>query len=433
MLTATHRRSAANGPGCLVLLVLTCAIATAQNAVNQRVSPDLFGELVDVVTPGFLHWSKAGGDTVDPDADANDFDNNFGEHNGAVDVASYSSQARAYAAGTVAEEFAYADASSSIRWEFTAPGPGQYVLVARPWRELQETTDVVISYRTGDEWIDLPAARNVDHWGGYSDLTCFLIEVPDGQGTVPVRIQAASGRCLVFRTLLGRRRDDSPFVQDARPTHPSMHFTARDIPALREKVKAGPAKLAFDYMTPQLDWYRNTLNRNEKSWTPKGSSHHVPRSVAQTAFMYVLTQRRELLDDLVRMLDTVMDWERNENAILDQKAGFNILGRARVLSAMAMAYDWTFDDLPARKRRRLRRFLDEEANRLYLFNETVVGDARSHNWDPWIAAGYGMAGIALRDEHKRNCRKQNPATKGRESVPKLLFQPIGSNTLNAGN
>ena len=85
---------------------------------------------------------------------------------------------------------------------------------------------------------------------------------------------------------------------------------------------------------------------------------------------------------------------------MDQKAGLNILGRARILSAMAMAYDWLYDVLPSRKRRRMQRFLDEEANRLYLFSETIVGDARSHNWAPWIAAGCGMAGIALRDEHK---------------------------------
>ncbi|MDP6507030.1 MAG: heparinase II/III family protein, partial [Planctomycetota bacterium] len=95
-----------------------------------------------------------------------------------------------------------------------------------------------------------------------------------------------------------------------------------------------------------------------------------------------------------------MDWEVNENAIVDQKGAYNILGRGRVLSAMAMAYDWLYNKLSPRKRRRIRRHLDAEANRLFLYNETIVGNSSSNNWDPWIGAGYGMAGIALRDEHR---------------------------------
>jgi hypothetical protein len=99
------------------------------------------------------------------------------------------------------------------------------------------------------------------------------------------------------------------------------------------------------------------------------------------------------------MTDTVVDWPRNADPITDQRAGFSILARGRQLSALAMGYDWLYGRLPARKARRLARLLDEEANRLFLYNETIVGGVESGNWDPWIAAGYGMAGLALRAEH----------------------------------
>jgi len=60
-------------------------ISFGQESVNWLVSPDLFGELVDIITPGYLHWNRESGDVVDPDNDRNDIDNNFGEHGGFVD------------------------------------------------------------------------------------------------------------------------------------------------------------------------------------------------------------------------------------------------------------------------------------------------------------------------------------------------------------
>ncbi len=142
----------------------TSTFAGSGDAVNRLVSPDLFGELVDMVAPGYLHWSRASGDTVDPQGDRDDLDNSFGDHAGAVDTATFSSQAKAYAQGSVAEEAAYAYAGNTIRWEFRVAGPGQYVLVTRLWRELQQRTSAVISYRSGEKWVDLPAVEDIGHW-----------------------------------------------------------------------------------------------------------------------------------------------------------------------------------------------------------------------------------------------------------------------------
>jgi hypothetical protein len=70
-----------------------------QESVNQLVSLDLFGELVDIVTPGYLHWNRESGDIVDPDDDRNDIDNNFGEHEGFMDSPEFSSKVTTYGSG----------------------------------------------------------------------------------------------------------------------------------------------------------------------------------------------------------------------------------------------------------------------------------------------------------------------------------------------
>jgi len=384
---------------CACVLVAGTA-SWGQDEVNQLVSPDLFGETVDLVTPGYLHWSKASGDRVDPDNDEKDFDNNFGEHAGGVDGPTLSDQARNYGQGNVAAEFVYVVGDKTAHWEFKVPGPGQYVMVTRLWRELQDTTNAQLSYQSGDKWIVLPVVSKIGHWGGFGNLVCFLVEAPEGQKTIPVRIKAQGGRCLIYRSLLGKKREGSPFIEGAKPEHPSLYFKAAGLPALREKVKAGPPKLAWDYVTQQAQWYAKTLNSRDEGWK-RGAEHHAPRSIAQTAFVAALTGNQEQAETVWKMMDTVMGWPHDPNPIVDlEGGGFNILERARELSAMAMAYDWLYDRIPERPRMRLRRFLDEEANRLYLYNETFVGCVESGNWDPWIGAGYGMVGIALRDEHR---------------------------------
>jgi len=354
-----------------IISVCICSLAVAnaglgQESINQFVSPDFFGELVDVVTPGYLHWSRESGDIVDPDDDRNDIDNNFGEHGGFVDNPEFSSKVTTYGSGNVAKEFAYVYGDSTVGWNLEVPGPGQYVLVTRLWRELRERTDIVISYDSGDKWIDLPVVEDVQHWGGYGNLVCFLIQASRDKKTIPIRVRALSGRGIIYRVLLGQKRNTSPFTNEGE--HPGLYFKASDLPELREKVKDGPPKLAYDYMVQQVNWYTNTINRGDRNWQkPQNSAHHVSRSLSQTAFVQVMTGQQEYLDTALRMMDTVMSWPRDENAIVDQQAGFNVLVRARQLSAMAMLYDWLYDKLSHSKRDELRKFLDTEANRLYLY------------------------------------------------------------------
>ncbi len=384
----------------LAMGIAICSAASAQ-AVNTLVSPDLFGEQVDVVTPGYMHWTAASGDVVDPDGDANDFGNNFGDHAGGVDNPRFTSHATAYAQGNVADEFVYAQGSDRAYWEFNVPGPGQYVFATRYWRELQDPTTAIASYQSGGQWIDLPPVSNIGHWGGFGNLGCYLIEVPPGQTTVPMRIRAGGGRVLIYRLLLAKRKETDVFLPTPAPTHPSMLFHSADVAAMRTRAQSGPPKRAYDYMLGQMSWYINSLNSGSSSWESRGSSHHVPRSIAQTAFVYVMTGDDTHYNNVIKMIDKVISWSRNADCLVDQQNGnYNVLGRGRVTSAVATAYDWLYDRMTPAERTRTRDFLAEEATRLYIYNETCVGNLESGNWDPWVGAGYAMAGIALRDEHK---------------------------------
>jgi hypothetical protein len=167
---------------CIIpLFIYSLAVANTDmrlESVNQPVSPDLFGELVDVVTLGYLHWNQESGDVIDPDDDANDIDNNFGEHGGFVDSPEFTT----YGSGNVAEEFVYVCGDGTTGWNFAVSGPGEYILVTRLWRELRERTDIVISYNSGDRWIDLPVVDDIQHHRADSPqikLTTHLIPSSD--------------------------------------------------------------------------------------------------------------------------------------------------------------------------------------------------------------------------------------------------------------
>ena len=242
-----------------VFVFVISGISFGQDHMNQLVSPDLFGELVDIVTPGYLHWNQESGGVVDPDGDENDIDNNFGEHGGFVDSPEFSSKVTTYGSGNVAEELVYVYGDRTVGWNFEVPELGQYILVTRLWRELRKRTDIAISYNSSGEWVDLPVVEDVQYWGGYGNLVCFLIQVKGNQKTIPVRVRALSGRGVIYRILLGRKRESSPF--NAKGEHPCLYFDAADISGLREKVKDGPPKLAYDYMVQQVNWYTNTINR----------------------------------------------------------------------------------------------------------------------------------------------------------------------------
>lgn len=384
------------------LIILFCLLAVPHGARAQggpTVTPDLFGEPVDIVTPGYLHWDRPSGDTVDPDGDERDIDNNFGEHNGGVDEPTFSSQVKAYGAGSVGPEFAYVYGTNTIHWEFRPPGPGSYVISTLLWKELSAPTKIVFSYRRGDEWVDLPAVEGVREWPHFGKLGCWRVEVPKNQLTLPIRVRAESGRGLLHRILLGKLRTESPFTSPAQPTaHPSMYFRTEDLPALRKKVRSGPAKLAYDYMVQRAKAYPRRVG----GWKRRGA-HVVGRSIIQTAFVSAMTGDDAHLKSVLRMIDKVMSWDHGPDVVKVQMSKtdhYNVLERGRQLSAIVLAYDWCYERMSPEQRRRIRRFIEAEANRLYVYNECMVGNVDSGNWDPWIGAGYGMAGILLRDEHK---------------------------------
>ena len=384
--------------GIMLIAVLTApSIAGADDA--KSVSGDLFGEPVDIVTPGYLHWNSKSGDTVDPHADSHDIDNNFGEHSGKVSVPSLSDQVADYGKGSVEEEFVYVYGDNTVSWEFNVPGGGSYVFSSLLWKELTDETTVVFSFKRDGQWIDLPAIDDAREWPHFGRPFWFQIDVPEGVTRLPMRARTEKGRGLINRMLLGKLRDKSPFITPEEPTeHPHLYFRSKDIPALRKKIKSGPPKLAYDYMLANTEVYRKGMVK----WQRKGG-HVVGRSVIQTAFVYVMTNDRKHLESVLKMIDKIMSWKHDPDVIkttMVPEERYNVLERGRQLSAIVLVYDWLYHDIPVKKREEIRKFIADEANRLYVYNECQEGNLEIGNWGPWVGAGYGMAGILFRNEHK---------------------------------
>ncbi len=381
------------------LIVLLVGSHPAGAADAQWVSGDLFGEPVDIVTPGYLYWNRASGDTVDPHSDACDFDNNFGEHAGNVTAPTFADQEHDYGKGSVEREFVYAYGDNTVEWEFNVPGGGSYVFASQLWKELTADTTIVFSFKRNGEWVDLPAVSDVREWPHFGRPIWFQIDVPQGISKLPMKVRADKGRALINRMLLGKLRDESPFITPPKPVeHPSLYFREKDIPALRQKIKSGIPKLVYEYMLNATDRYRRRL----PEWK-KAGAHVVGRSLIQTAFVYVMTGEQKHFDSTMAMIDKIMSFEHDPDMVkttMIKEHRYNVLERGRQLSAFVLVYDWLYHKISPQKRDKIRQFIADEANRLYVYNECIERNLESGNWGPWIGAGYGMAGILLRDEHK---------------------------------
>ena len=91
----------------IVAVIFTTLNVASSQTVNTLVSLDLFGEQVDIVKVGYWHWSGGSGDTVDPDGDANDLSNSFGDHAGHIDNPTFYTR---YESGNVNKERLYVEA-----------------------------------------------------------------------------------------------------------------------------------------------------------------------------------------------------------------------------------------------------------------------------------------------------------------------------------
>jgi hypothetical protein len=369
--------------------------------------PEAFGATIDLVKFGYLHWNRASGDAVDPDRDRADFSNSFGEHRGRVSPASLADPGQL--SGTVGPEACYAMPGGSVAWESRVPGGGEYVLALRLWKEgSRQQTDASAAYQVapGDgSWTPLPEVTDIPHVGSNGKLVCYDLRLPEGTRAVRVRVSCPQGRLYLHRALLGKKATGLPASVSRPELHPSLYVTPTSLPALRARLRSGLPRFVYETgLAPEARWYVNTLNRHDPAWAATygpGSEGHVATSISGAAFYYLLSGDKEYLEAVTRMVAVVEGWPKTGDAALDLSDGtYNVLDRGRITSAIAMAYDWLYSDLPEETRARWRALLHHEATALYLYNELGCEETTSINWDPWVGAGAGMAGLALRGEHR---------------------------------
>ena len=392
------------------LSVAALAILSGSAALageGRLAKSDEFGQFVDRVKFGYAHWNAASGDAIDPDGDKGDVDNSFGEHNGKLDKAELGSSQTM--AGTVGIEACYALPDNTVSWDFKIPGPGEYIAAFRFDKEMQDACNVTVSYDVGGGWQALPQVMNVPYIGGFGKYVYFGLIAPAGAAKIAMRVKADSGRCYVHRSLLGKKADD-PWLPaaEAKPVHPCLYVTAETLPKIKEKLATAAFAEIVKQFQGQCGWYMNTLDRKSDGWTAKytdDANHHVSRSIAGVPFNYMVFGDKRSFDSIKPMIDVVIGWPKTGDPGADQGQAngisYNVLERGRVNSALAMAYDWMYKDVDEGVRKRWREYMHLEATWNYLYNELCCGDVHnSGNWDPWIGAGYGMIGLALKGEHR---------------------------------
>ncbi len=147
-------------------LVCFFAASAAHGGQWKPVSTFTAGPRLDVVRFGYLHWSKASGDTS---GDTWDVDNSFGNHGGKL------------RGGPRPEQFALWGDRFSIEWDFQVPADGEYVVTIcgnvngpkdRPWR---------IAYSENGGWIEAEPVtlRSIRGWG--TKLVSWRIRLPAGK------------------------------------------------------------------------------------------------------------------------------------------------------------------------------------------------------------------------------------------------------------
>ena len=203
---------------------------------------------------------------------------------------------------------------------------------------------------------------------------------------------------LLFPTLLWAQhpRYDTynGFAVDTTPVlppgeiHPSLYFSASDIPVLRtRKTQTGTRHHtlwlrfrgdALKYITKNAE----DLDENDR-----------PRAAKTLAFWWLVEEDDEALQKAIEML--MLAWE---NVPQTGEKPYDEIYRATWLQNYAAAYDWVFDQLSAAQNTEIRRRIADEVQ--YLRDNLTEGDRlapRPHNHRSKPAWAIGTAALALSD------------------------------------
>jgi len=180
-------------------------------------------------------------------------------------------------------------------------------------------------------------------------------------------------------------------------THPSVFFSASDVPALRQAAQTTHASIASHY-TSLLDQH---LGDPTPSATEYDDFRFLGNQVAVWAFGYQLTGNTQYASIARSQLLTYASWDAWDNGETADLGGPD-LNEAHMLLGTSLAYDWIYQTLSDADRATIAAKIGAEAQKVADYYPNAWWNdeyLQNHNWID--TAGLGMAGLALQAEDAR--------------------------------
>ena len=236
-----------------------------------------------------------------------------------------------------------------------------------------------------------------------------------------------AGFLLIATVVVASERAGDPLAQ-LRPGHPRLLFTD-------EQLAAGIAAAKSDPLRAEL--HRYLVRLAESQWQQKPIAHVLigPRLLDQSrhAISQVLTNA------MAYRLTGDARFARFAREVMLRAAAFpdwnpsHFLDTAEMACALALGYDWLFDQLTVEERRTIKAALLEKALR---YAPAAYGSARRppflnfvtarHNWNQVCNGGLLLAALALADEEPDLARLVIAGV--RKSLPLAMapYEPDGA-------
>ncbi|MBN2583437.1 MAG: DUF4962 domain-containing protein [Planctomycetes bacterium] len=188
--------------------------------------------------------------------------------------------------------------------------------------------------------------------------------------------------------------------------HPRLFFAASDVPRLREQARTTHARIAANIVRQAEAILAKPVPPypEKPNYTAFTEPTELPIPVA---LAWVLTGEQKYLDRTREQLVSFARWPHWGN---ERSVGQRDYALAWMLRACAVAYDWTYGELPDKDRQLIREALGRRAQEVY---EAATAARYNREWENWWRTSYlqnhwhhcvfplGLAALALEGEDPR--------------------------------
>lgn len=390
-ITPTPTATPTSPPGSNCLTIEICGNGLDDNcngaadeagclSVNSRITtgdnPDVWpetrntefwtaGEMIDRVDFGYMHRSAASGDTCDPDGDANDRDNSFGEHNG--------------------QQSGCEDQSTgSASWDFNVPEPGYYVLSFFAWSRSDLASS--FAYSDGGAAIDLPPSNRF--------IEMYLVRF-NSAGKKRI---FANRAIYLFHSRLFKVRQDPAGSAEA---HPRLDVSPSTLAAFRSRVNTGWIKILRD---ETIGGAEGALRESLSVYDVCASRDNEGR-IAHLAVAYLATGDTRYAQygiEALRRIVSLPNWMCGPT--------WSYLSVGELGLGIALGYDAFYDAMTPAQRIEILRLADRQLNSLFISSIHAEhrgdgshwwSDPTSNNWNSVVnGGGLGTAALAFKHDDR---------------------------------